>query len=111
MQSRLELAILGGDLRLALELLELRAELAADVVDPRQVVLGVVTGAARFPCAARDTSKRRRLPRGRRAAPPGFASMIREIIPCSMIAYAAGPRPVPMNRSVMSRRRTGWLLM
>ncbi len=41
----------------------------------------------------------------------GFASITREIMPCSMIAYARGPRPVPRNRSWMSRRRTGMLLM
>ena len=41
----------------------------------------------------------------------GLDVITREIMPCSMIAYARGPRPVPRNISVMSRLRTCWPLM
>ena len=39
---RLQLLVLGGDLRLLREVLELRAELGADVADPRQVLARVL---------------------------------------------------------------------
>src|SRR5690348_8021002 len=44
----LELAVLGGDLRLRLELLQLIAELEADVLDAREVLARVGQASLRF---------------------------------------------------------------
>ena len=72
-------------LGLRLEVLDLACELAPDVVDPQQVLarvvepeLGLLRRSRYFDTPAASSRKTR--------SSSGFASTMREIIPCSMIA-------------------------
>jgi hypothetical protein len=98
LEPALVLAEFGRDFRLRVELLQLDAELDPDVLDAGKVLARLRE--------SRFVSRRRSLYLETPAASSrkmrnssGLASITREIIPCSMIAYARGPRPVPRKRS------------
>ena len=109
-QLVLEAMVLLGTLRLPLERPLLSLELAQDVLHPEQVlrVRSILRSAAMRRLRKRVTPAASSM-KSRRSS--GFAFTICSMRPCSMIAYARVPTPVPRKSSVMSFNRHGTRLM